>query len=322
MRERGGSGPCGDRSSGPGSARRGAGAALAGAGPHPGAGPCGKDAIELCAERPRDRASLLRALVERGHPSLEQGPINTFVPWLSSQGLIVTDTAGRLHAADPPAPVDHDEALAILGTRYRAGYGRRATRPTSRSGPRCRSPRRVGRLTPPAHRATPAHAPPMRHRTVCCWPPLTRLCSGTAPANRSSPEGAIITSSRAAAWSNPSFSTKGSRPRPGRSATVAPYQRGSVNPCQQRPSSARRPTSSASWRPDKRAAALPRPRRYRHQWGVSPGCRGDRGSPDHIRRPSSSPAPCRAALEDRAGARGRGRARRARGRSPRSRPAR
>jgi len=42
------------------------------------------DVVELCAERPRDRASLLRALVERGHPSLEQGPINTFVPWLST----------------------------------------------------------------------------------------------------------------------------------------------------------------------------------------------------------------------------------------------
>jgi winged helix DNA-binding protein len=81
------------------------------------------DVVELCAERPRDRASLLRALVERGHPSLEQGPINTFVPWLSTQGLIVTDVDGLLHAADPPPPVDHDEALAIMGARYREGYG-------------------------------------------------------------------------------------------------------------------------------------------------------------------------------------------------------
>jgi len=81
------------------------------------------DVVELCAERPRDRASLLRALLERGHPSLEQGPINTLVPWLSTQGLILTDIAGLLHAADPPPAVDHDEALAILGARYRAGYG-------------------------------------------------------------------------------------------------------------------------------------------------------------------------------------------------------
>jgi len=81
------------------------------------------DVVELCSERPRDRASLLRALVERGHPSLEQGPINTFVPWLSTQGLIVTDVDGLLHASDPPPVVDRDEALAILGARYRAGYG-------------------------------------------------------------------------------------------------------------------------------------------------------------------------------------------------------
>jgi len=82
-----------------------------------------RDVVELCAERPRDRASLLLALLERGHPSLEQGPINTFVPWLSTQGLIVTDVDGLLHAADPPQAVDHDEALAILGARYIAGYG-------------------------------------------------------------------------------------------------------------------------------------------------------------------------------------------------------
>jgi hypothetical protein len=82
-----------------------------------------RDVVELCAERPRDRAGLLRALIERGHPSLEQGPINTFVPWLSTQGLIVTDVAGLLHAADPPPTVDHDEALAIIGSRYREGYG-------------------------------------------------------------------------------------------------------------------------------------------------------------------------------------------------------
>lgn len=81
------------------------------------------DVVELCAEQPRDRASLLRALVERGHRPLEDGPINTFVPWLSSQGLIVTDIDGLLHAAEPPPPVDHDEALAILGARYVAGYG-------------------------------------------------------------------------------------------------------------------------------------------------------------------------------------------------------
>ena len=81
------------------------------------------EVVELCAERPRDRASLLRALAQRGHRSLDRGPINTLVPWLSTQGLIITDIDGLLHAADPPPTVDYDEALAILGTRYRAGYG-------------------------------------------------------------------------------------------------------------------------------------------------------------------------------------------------------
>lgn len=81
------------------------------------------DAVDLCAERPRDRPSLLRGLLERGHPSLEQGPTNTFVPWLSAQGLLVTDADGLLHAAEPPPAVDRDEALATLGARYRAGYG-------------------------------------------------------------------------------------------------------------------------------------------------------------------------------------------------------
>jgi len=81
------------------------------------------DVVELCGERPRTRASLLAALIERGHPSLEQGPINTFVPWLSAQGLLVGDADGLLHAAEPPPAVDHDESLSILGARYVAGYG-------------------------------------------------------------------------------------------------------------------------------------------------------------------------------------------------------
>ena len=37
--------------------------------------------------------------------------------------MIVTDIAGLLHPADPPQAIDRDEALAILGTRYRTGYG-------------------------------------------------------------------------------------------------------------------------------------------------------------------------------------------------------
>ena len=159
------------------------------------------DVVELCAERPRDRASLLRALVERGHPSLEQGPINTFVPWLSTQGLIVTDVNGLLHAADPPPVIDHDQALAILGARYRAGYAP-ATRPTLQSGHRCRSRRRGGRSTPPAYTPTPMRSPPMIRSPVSCSLHSTRSCSGIAPARRSSPPRTTTTSSRAAGCSS------------------------------------------------------------------------------------------------------------------------
>ena len=151
------------------------------------------DVVELCGERPRDRPSLLRALVERGHPSLEQGPINTFVPWLSTQGLIVTDTAGLLHAADPPPAVDLDEALAILGARYRAGYGPCDATDLG-SGLRCPSHRRAGRSKPPDRRATLTCCPPMTHRPVCCSPPSTRSCSATALASHSSSPRTTITS--------------------------------------------------------------------------------------------------------------------------------
>jgi hypothetical protein len=151
------------------------------------------DVVDLCAERPHDRASLLCNLVERGHPSLEQGPINTFVPWLSTQGLIVTDIDGLLHATDPPPVVDHDEALAILGARY-CGATVLARRPTSRSGRGCRSRRRAGRLTPPVPNATAMRGPPTTHRPVCCSPPSTRSCSGTAPASRSLPLSTTTTS--------------------------------------------------------------------------------------------------------------------------------
>jgi hypothetical protein len=136
------------------------------------------DVVELCAERPRDRPSLPRALIERGHPSLEQGPINTFVPWLSTQGLIVTDTAGLLHAADLPrrsTPTRHSPSspATAQGTP-------RATHPTSRSGPRCPSHRRAARSKPPGRRATLTRGPPMTHRPACCSPPSTRSCSATA----------------------------------------------------------------------------------------------------------------------------------------------
>ena len=167
------------------------------------------DVVALCAERPRDRASLLRALVERGHPSLEQGPINTLVPWLSTQGLIVTDIDGLLHAADPPPAVDHDEALAILGARYRAGYGPcDATDLAKWSSLPITQARRALDASDSLERSR-RPGPPMTRRPVCCSRRLTRSCSATAPASRSWPPSTIITSSRAAGCSNPSCSATG-----------------------------------------------------------------------------------------------------------------
>ena len=156
------------------------------------------DAVELCGEMPRDRASLLRALVERGHRSLEQGPINTLVPWLSSQGLIVTDIAGLLHAAEPPPAIDRDEALAILGTRYRSGYGPCDATDLAKwsSLPITQARRALDAAGPP--QATSTHGAPQTHHPVCCSPPSTLSCSGTAPASRSSAPSTTSTFSKAA----------------------------------------------------------------------------------------------------------------------------
>ena len=78
--------------------------------------------VEVLEEGPRDRASLLAELAARGHAA---GPyaVNVIVPWAAQQGVVVGLADGRLRAADPPAPVDPDEALATMARRYLAGYG-------------------------------------------------------------------------------------------------------------------------------------------------------------------------------------------------------
>jgi hypothetical protein len=72
---------------------------------------------------PLTRADLLTRLAERGHPPLDQSSINILMPWIASSGRILGLPDGRFRAADPPARVDEDEALARLGRRYLAGYG-------------------------------------------------------------------------------------------------------------------------------------------------------------------------------------------------------
>jgi len=81
------------------------------------------DVLELLADEPLERAVLLGQLGERGHAELTGGAVNVLLPWLALQGLVVGTADGRWVAAEPPGPIDEDEALATLGRRYLAGYG-------------------------------------------------------------------------------------------------------------------------------------------------------------------------------------------------------
>jgi hypothetical protein len=81
------------------------------------------DAVDILAEAPLDRAGLLAELYARGHDDLGPNASNVFMPWLASQGFVVGLPDGRYRAAEPPPPVDPDEALATMARRYLAGYG-------------------------------------------------------------------------------------------------------------------------------------------------------------------------------------------------------
>lgn len=81
------------------------------------------DIVAVLAERPLDRAGLLRELAARGHPGLGQRAVNVLMPWVAAQGLIAGLPDGRYRPAQPPVPVDGDQALATLAHRYLAGYG-------------------------------------------------------------------------------------------------------------------------------------------------------------------------------------------------------
>jgi hypothetical protein len=81
------------------------------------------DVVDILAEVSLDRATLLAELYARGHDDLGPNASNVFMPWLACQGIVVGLPDGRYRAADPPAPVDPDEALATMARRYLAGYG-------------------------------------------------------------------------------------------------------------------------------------------------------------------------------------------------------
>ncbi|MGI8594807.1 MAG: winged helix DNA-binding domain-containing protein [Solirubrobacteraceae bacterium] len=79
--------------------------------------------VGVLEENPRDRASLLSELASRGQPDIGPYAVNVLIPWAAQQGVVVGLADGRLRAADPPPPVDPDEALATMARRYLAGYG-------------------------------------------------------------------------------------------------------------------------------------------------------------------------------------------------------
>jgi hypothetical protein len=81
------------------------------------------DLVAVLRQRPRDRPGLLRELAARGHPGLGQRSINVLMPWAATHGLVAGLPDGRYRAAEPPAAVDADLALATLARRYLAGYG-------------------------------------------------------------------------------------------------------------------------------------------------------------------------------------------------------
>ena len=80
------------------------------------------DALDVLANGPVDRATLLRELAVRGNPDLGVA-FNVLIPWIATQGLVLGTPDGRYRAAAPPPPVDEDEALATMAGRYLAGYG-------------------------------------------------------------------------------------------------------------------------------------------------------------------------------------------------------
>jgi hypothetical protein len=81
------------------------------------------DVVDILTDQSLDRAGLLAELYARGHHDLGPNASNVFMPWLASQGIVVGLPDGRYLAAEPPEPVDEDEALGTMARRYLAGYG-------------------------------------------------------------------------------------------------------------------------------------------------------------------------------------------------------
>ena len=86
--------------------------------------------------------------------------MNVLLPWVALQGLAVGTADGRWVRADPPPPVDDDEALATLGRRYLEGYGPAGDRDLAAwSGLPLGRARRALELAGPVAPAAPAEPP-------------------------------------------------------------------------------------------------------------------------------------------------------------------
>jgi Winged helix DNA-binding domain len=106
-------------------------------------------------DTPRTRAELVP-------PGMPPRAANVLLPWLAARGLLLGLPDGRWVGADPPPPVDADEALATLARRYFAGYASADARDLAAwSGLGLRVARRAleaaGGFPPPA---PPPPAPP------------------------------------------------------------------------------------------------------------------------------------------------------------------
>ena len=118
------------------------------------------DLREVVADEPLDRSALLERLGDRGHAELGDRAVNALMPWVALQGLVVGTADGRWVGSDPPEPVDEDQALAILGRRYLAGFGPAADRDLAAwSGLPLGTVRRALELAGPVDTAPPADPP-------------------------------------------------------------------------------------------------------------------------------------------------------------------
>ncbi len=138
-----------------------------------------EDIGALLARGPLARTELLAGLAGRGHASLGDYAVNVFSPWAAAHGLLVSRPGGTLCAPPALPDVPEEEALAILGRRYLAGYGpARAEDLAKWSGLGLGAARRALQSVAGAERAGELLALPETLDTDPPAPPPVRLLAG------------------------------------------------------------------------------------------------------------------------------------------------